>query len=178
MNHLTHSEMLSFLDGMPNMEAAAEHLSTCSHCAREFEFHRMIARSIHSGGLQSPSKEFSARTMARIMTTRPSIRHQLLDNAGSVFAMMLVLGFVGAVLFGGNPPTVHRAAGVTAQYLQEFSQALVRTTHYLGTWTADVFRQSGIRTLAIASLVLLLLSLTDKAVSRKILKPGASRRYI
>lgn len=102
MNHLTTSQVLQTVDGTADyatQAAVTSHLAVCASCRAEVEFHRSLVRAARRGPLPGLPDRFTKGVMARVILRRQSpFAAWILNNMGSLFAMMAVLGVFWLVM--------------------------------------------------------------------------------
>ncbi len=115
MNHLTIHQILQTVDGTADYATQAvvnSHLAVCPACRKEVEFQRSLLRSARRAPLQPVSDRFTRRVMSRVL---PRAQHPLaawiLNNMGSLFGMMAVLGTLWMVL--SQPMALSTSSGPT-----------------------------------------------------------------
>ena len=106
MNHLTTREILEFVDGTildGQRTQVIAHLEACSRCRSEVEFHRTLVGAARRQPPHAPTRKFTDRVMQRIL---PNGQHRwiqtIMNNAGGVIAMGIVLAVLGYALLSSN----------------------------------------------------------------------------
>lgn len=102
MNHLTTSQILQTVDGTADyatQAAVSSHLAVCPECRKEMEFQKALLRNARRTPLPPVSDRFTRRVMSRVDPRGQGVvSGWLLNNMGSLFALMAVLGTFWLVL--------------------------------------------------------------------------------
>jgi len=181
MNHLTTREILQYVDGtILNGErtSVVSHLEVCPRCGKEVEFQRALGRIARQEPLEAASEQLKGRVMERVAPGKQHLWFQkIIDNLGSVFAMIIVLGILGYALLtptawkSSDQPTV--ITDVLKTYSDLYGQAKqylkTESTKLQSTWTPSSWTGSN-RLIALTLLSLVILIAIDGLVLRKITK--------
>jgi hypothetical protein len=102
MKHLTTNQLLQFVDGTLDYASQAQctsHLAVCARCRKEVEFQKSIAKVSRNQPLIKASSSLTQKVMVSVAPDhRPTWRTRFVDNLGNVFAMAMVLAFLGYAL--------------------------------------------------------------------------------
>jgi anti-sigma factor RsiW len=116
MTHLTTHQLLQFIDGTLDYASQAQctsHLAVCARCRKEVDLQKSIAKVSRSQRLVKAPGTFTQRVMARVAPKiRPTWRSRLVDNLGNVFAMAMVLAFLGYAI---STPSMFNVQKETSQ---------------------------------------------------------------
>lgn len=182
MNHLTTEQLFQYVDGTlqdserPPLES---HLSLCLRCRREVEFQRTLAGVTRGLPLVKPSARFTERVMTSVLPKpQPSWVAKIMNNLGNVFAMMLVLGVLGYVLFSpslksdiqpSQPSQLSEALKTFSGFYNKFSNAIAHQSTQLTKGTAANSSGEGTKILLFTIVCLVVLASFDKfIIQRKI----------
>jgi anti-sigma factor RsiW len=115
MTHLTAHQILQTVDGTADyatQAAVTSHVAVCAACRREMEFQKALLRNARRSPLPQVSETFTRSVMSHVMprSQRP-LAAWVLNNMGSLFAMMAVLGIFWLVL--SQPVSFAGAQGTT-----------------------------------------------------------------
>jgi hypothetical protein len=171
MKHLSFDVICRIADGDIKQNEMAEqvlHWKSCPSCQKEIELQRSIVNVSRAAELISPSDDFTRSVLDVIVPSQKKTWYEwLLHNMGNVFAMALVLAFLGYVFsvtgtsgFQNNKPT-------KAEPVLAFSKIIQESTHQLGTYLTSRFLvqstgASQTRTIVFALLAIVLLVAIDR----------------
>ena len=180
MNHLTTEQLFRYVDGTlqdserPQLES---HLSLCVRCRREVELQRTLAGVTRGLPLVKPSARFTERVMTNVLPKpQPSWVTKIINNLGNVFAMVLVFGVLGYVLFSpslksvaqsSQPSQFSEALKTFSGFYEKFGKALTQQSVQLTKGTNANSSGEGTKILLFTIICLVVLASFDKFIVQR-----------
>jgi anti-sigma factor RsiW len=167
VNHLTHQDILDFLDGTMTRERRAEcerHLQTCPRCREEVALQKFIAQSLKGQELVRPSASFTRSVMQAVLAApkEETLWQKILNNLGLIFIAVIFLGTSGIAFLQKAPasaaPTPTQR--VANEVLSQVSNSVAQIADMIGTGNLKIF--------VIAFCAVSLLYLADKFFQKKL----------
>ncbi|MBI3786734.1 MAG: zf-HC2 domain-containing protein [Ignavibacteriales bacterium] len=180
MNHLTTEQLFRYVDEtLPDAERSQleSHLLLCLRCRREVELQITLARITRELPLVKPSNRFTERVMASVLP-KPQLSWvtKIINNLGNVFAMMLVLGVLGYVLFSpsfktdvqpSKPSQLSEALKTFSGFYNKFSNVLVHQSTQLTKGSTATSSGEGTKILLFTIVCLVVLASFDKFIIQR-----------
>jgi hypothetical protein len=182
MNHLTTKEVFQIVDGtLANGERSRllVHLESCPRCRKDVEVHKNVGRVLRQSPLASPSKQFTAGVMSKIVPVKKSFASVIVNNLGNIFAMALVLSVVWYAVslapqakIQSEPSAVSKALSLYMEYYAKARDVFVRgDVTAAGVQQPQQERPSKANEIAgMTMLSLLILAGIDRFVGRRVVR--------
>jgi|WetSurMetagenome_2_1015567.scaffolds.fasta_scaffold560304_1 hypothetical protein len=157
-------------DDMDQSEMAfiAAHLKSCQSCQREVDLQRSITRASGQAPLVNPSHQFTQNVLERIAPSQKKKWYEwMLHNMGNIFAMSLVLGFLGYVLSVTGTAPIQNDKTSKIEPMLGFLKVIQDNSHQFGSYlmskfTAHTANTSQTHASFFALLAIILLVFIDK----------------
>ncbi|MBI3586026.1 MAG: zf-HC2 domain-containing protein [Ignavibacteriales bacterium] len=180
MNHLSVEQVFRYVDGTvqsAERQQLEEHLSYCSRCRREIDLQKNLGRVAQKLPLVKPSARFTERVMTSVLPkSQPTWVTKIINNLGNMFAMILVLGVLGYVLFSpslkiqtqsSQPSQYSEALKTFSGFYEKFSKAMTTQSAQLTKGVATNSSEGGTKILVFTLVCLIVLGTLDKFVLQK-----------
>jgi hypothetical protein len=157
-------------DDMDQSEMAiiAAHLKSCQSCQREVDLQRSITRATGQTPLVNPSHQFTQNVLEHIAPSQKKKLYEwMLHNMGNIFAMSLVLGFLGYVLSVTGTAPIQNDKTSKIEPILGFLKVVQDNSHQIGSYfmskfTAHAANTSQTHVSFYALLAIILLVFIDK----------------
>jgi hypothetical protein len=136
-------------DDMDQSEMAfiAAHLKSCQSCQREVDLQRSITRASGQAPLINPSHQFTQNVLERIAPSQKKKWYEwMLHNMGNIFAMSLVLGFLGYVLSVTGTAPIQNDKTSKIEPMLGFLKVILDNSHQFGSYLMSKFSAHAVNT--------------------------------
>ena len=177
MVHLTYKQVQDISDGTVGKETEdlLRHAAECSRCAREVAIQRSLARAAKEAPVVKTSPQFTRRVMRSIVPGESETWvFRLLGGTGKFFAMIVVLGSIGAALVLlpasiGSSSEESTLGKLFSDYYDEVAKVLVQESGQASQAMTSQTSGESSKILSMTIFSILVLALLDRFVLRPFL---------
>ncbi len=171
MEHLSFEIICRIADGDLKQNEIIEYLNhykLCKHCHREIELQQSILELSRKMELINPSDNFERNILSAIIPTKKKILYEwILRNLGNIFAMALILAFLGYVFSVAQIGSFQNGTQVQIKHYPEFIKIINDGSNQISTYfTARLLVQaatsSQIRIIVYSLFAIILLVFIDQ----------------
>jgi hypothetical protein len=174
MEHLSFEIICRIADGdiqQNEMTVHVAHWKSCETCQREVQLQRSIFTLSRQTQLTSPSPDFTQNILDLIIPSRKKRWYEwVLHNMGNIFAMTIVLVFLGYVFSATETETYQKNTSTKIEPILNFFKLIQDGSHQISNYLTFKFSVHSIdashtHTIVLALLALILLVFIDRIAS-------------